>query len=225
MSDMQLNTHPIEINLLQLEEKKQIDQSSILKPLILLALLLIGSGGVGWLWKSAADARDRTNMELANVNAAIAKLQEEQRARTATADQSIMPLMATLAQDVEQARPDMTAMLDKIKKMLSRNTNVTSLEYTAGGKVVISARFANIEDIITFLGEAKSTKDFQNIRLTQNNGSKDDRKNNSSDDEAGRQFAIPNPPGEVTDKFEAGWQTTIEMEYKPAQTAEQGGEQ
>ncbi|XID92586.1 PilN domain-containing protein [Paenibacillaceae bacterium WGS1546] len=223
MSDLQPNHHPLEINLLQLEEKVQA-RGTFLKPFILLSLLLAGSGVLGWLWYDASTAKERTEIELASVNASIAKLEEARTNATAAAEGAPIALLQKLPEAVANARPEMSRLLDKLGRMLPRDANLTSVEYSDGGKTIVSGRFASWEDIITFIREAKTSGEFGNVRLTQNKGTTDGAASgSSSEEEMPREVRTPEPFGPVSDKLQPYWIVSVEMDYVPAASAEQGG--
>lgn len=217
-----MNVHPLEINLMQLAEKNQTT-SILLKPLLLAVLLLGGAGTVGWLWYDAASAKEQTKTQLANVNATIAKLQEARTTIASSTDSAALSLLLTLPDVLKLARPEMTGMLERIGDLLPRNANLTSIDYTDGGKIVVNARFASMEDIVTFMREAKSSPSFRNVRITHNTGSSEGSKLASPDETNPRQFRTPVPSGELSGKVQTGWTVNFEFEYNPAPAAGQGG--
>ncbi|HEY8528343.1 MAG TPA: PilN domain-containing protein [Paenibacillaceae bacterium] len=200
MSETVVNSSPLEINLLQIDEELEGEAHSPVKPLLVLAVLVVGVGAVGWLWNDAVTQSRRLEAELARVNGAIS----EREARQVKSG-STVPVSAwtALPDTLRKAVPKATGVLDGLRRLMPREANLTSLTYTEDGSIRVAGRFATVEQVVAFMLEAEESPDFSEVRLTSLNN---------------RAPAEDAEPGTLP-VVEAGFELT----YTPSAGADKGG--
>jgi Tfp pilus assembly protein PilN len=163
MSEPVMNTSPLEINLLQWDEDASLETESLGKPLLVLAVLLVGICVVGWLWNDARVRSRELQAELDAVNAKINEL-EARRAETGLS----MPVQTWLAlpEALRTAVPETTAMLDSLRALLPEEANLTSVVYTEDGNLKVSGRFASVEHVIAFMREVQESGNFELVNMS-----------------------------------------------------------
>lgn len=154
-----MNVLPLEINLLQREEKRP----SVGGPLFALAVLLAGSVLVGWLWNDANTRVRELRAELESVDAKIAGI-EALRAQSG----SSAPAQgwAELTDALRAAMPEATAVLDGLGELLPVEANLASVVYTEDGRLKVSARFASVEHVIQFMRSVRASGRFELLDMS-----------------------------------------------------------
>lgn len=168
MSESVMNTSPLEINLLQWDEETGLETASLGKPLLVLAVLLVGAGVVGWLWNDANARTRELQAELDAVNAKIAELEARQAETGFT-----LPVQAWVAlpEALRPAVPETTVMLDRLRALLPEEANLSSIAYTEDGNLKVSGRFASVEQVVAFMREVQESGAFELVNMSGLNNS------------------------------------------------------
>lgn len=206
-----MNTSPLEINLLQWDEDASLETASLGKPLLVLAVLLVGVCAVGWLWSDAITRARELQAELDAVNAKITQL-EARRAETGFS----MPVQAwaALPEALRPAVPQTTAMLDSLRALLPEEANLTSIVYTEDGNLKVSGRFASVEQVVAFMREVQESGKFELVNMSGLNNSLPEQQGETAGD------AEPGAAGPKTLPVTA---VTFDLKYAPSLPDEEGG--
>jgi len=156
---MTINTSPLEINLMRQETRR----TSGGLPLLVPAVFLAGSALVGWLWTDANGRAGELQAELDAVNAKIAEF-EALQAQAA----SSLPVQswAVLPDALRAAKPEATAVLDGLKELLPEEANAASVTYSDDGRLNVSARFASVEHVISFMRAVRESENFELLNMS-----------------------------------------------------------
>lgn len=201
MSEPVVNSSPLEINLLQIDEETPGKAFSPAKPLLVLAVLVIGAGTVGWLWNDAVTTSRRVETELARVNEIIS----EAEARIAQSGSAVpVNTWTALPDALRKAVPKATDVLEGVRSLLPKEANLTSLTYTEDGSIRASGRFASVEQVVAFIRAAEESLDFTGVRIVSLNN---------------------RPPEDAEPGTLPVLEAVFELIYKPSSEAEEGGGQ
>lgn len=145
MAGMDHMYQPIDINLLQLRPEQK-SEASIL-PVLLLAVVIVGAGVLGWLWFSAHSDVKRLNENIAQVDTQISTIAAQLEANSALTG---IAQLIHLPEKLTEGKLLTTLALEQLNKLLPAEANLASIAFEEEGGVRLSGVFASTETIISF---------------------------------------------------------------------------
>jgi hypothetical protein len=149
----------ININLLP-RAKRKIRQESLLL-VVGMALLLGGSYTLLKGYQQALEAKQRTEMQMAEVKDMKQKLQQQvMQANQQAADKPDVARYLELPEVIEKASVPTPFLLDRLGELMPDGSVVTSFEFEGPDKLKVSAKFSTIEEAVSFIKAVETSPYF-----------------------------------------------------------------
>jgi hypothetical protein len=168
MSEIRVNRmSSLEINLLQ-QEETSADRVPVIRPLLLAAVFVLGTGALGWFWHGISEDKVRLEDNLAGLNKKITTLQDnavEQKASEGSGSPLSIEQWLETPDFLRPSSPKPAVVLTRLNEIFPQEANLTSFSLAQDGKVEAAGSFADLEKVITFMQEVRHSSDFTLVRM------------------------------------------------------------